>query len=109
MPPAIAPSGDAQQYVPDEQAALRIDDGIPQLAPRHFVTARDVISLTGTTDPGAQLLLAVASQQLRRSDLRRRERQIHPERAAARRPDPSEFIIDVVQRSGFTARRRLPA
>ena len=65
MPPATAPSGGSFQYVPDEQAVLRFDDGIPQLAPRHFVTGRDVISLTGTTDPGAQLLLAVAGQQLR--------------------------------------------
>ena len=72
------------QYVPDEQAALRFDEGIPRLAPRHFVTGRDVISLTGTTDPGAQLLLRRRRPAAARVDLRRRGRPVHAERAAAR-------------------------
>ena len=90
------------QYVPDEQAALRFDEGIPRLAPGHFVTGGDVISLTGTTDPGAQLLLAVAGQQLREStyaDANGRFTLNVPLPAA-----DNEFVVDVVQRSGFTSR-----
>jgi hypothetical protein len=90
------------QYVPDEQAVLRFDDDIPQLAPRHFVTGRDVISLTGTTGPGAQLLLAVAGQQLRESTYAD-----EIGRFTLNVPLPgadNEFVVDVVQRSGFTTR-----
>ena len=53
----------AFQYMPDEPAVLRFDDGIPQLAPRAFRHRRDVISLTGSTDPGCKLLLRTAAGQ----------------------------------------------
>ena len=74
----------AYRYVPDEAAVLHFDDGIPQLAPRHFVTRGDVISLTGATHPGAKLLLQAAGQPLREAAYAGRGRPLHAERAGER-------------------------
>ena len=41
MPPATSPSGARSFiYMPDEQAAVVFDEGLPRLDLRHFVTAR---------------------------------------------------------------------
>lgn len=92
----------AFQYLPDEQAVLRFDDAIPRLAPRHFVTDRDVISLTGTTDPGAQLLLHAEGGPLRTSTYAHADGRFTLNVPLAGETDA--FVIDVVQRSGFATK-----
>lgn len=92
----------AFQYVPDEQAVLRFDDAIPRLAPRHFVTDRDVISLTGTTDPGAQLLLHAEGGPPSTSTYAHADGRFTLNVPLAGETDA--FVIDVVQRSGFATK-----
>ncbi len=90
------------QYLPDEQAILHFDDSIPRLATRHFVTDRDVISLTGTTEPGAQLLLHGTGTQPLASSYAGEDG-----RFALNVPLASPtgtFTIEVVQRSGFATK-----
>jgi hypothetical protein len=48
-------------YTPDHQALLVFDETIPRTAPRQFVTAREVISLAGRTEPDAQLAIRTAA------------------------------------------------
>jgi hypothetical protein len=90
------------QFVPDEQAVLHFDETIPRLAPLHFVTDRDVISLTGTTDPGSQLLLHAKGAQLRASTYAGDDGRFALNVPLA--ADTDEFVIDVVQRSGFATK-----
>ena len=89
------------RYVPDQAALLRFDDGIPSLSPRHFVTRRDAISLAGTTQPGARLLLRTAGQPLREAayaDAAGRFTLNVPASAMA-----ADYTIEVVQPSGRTS------
>lgn len=91
-------------YVPDTRAALIFDDGIPRLAPRHFVTDQAVISLAGTTDPGARLLVYAAGEEPRAATYARDDG-----RFALNLPlsgSSEAFTIEVVQRSGFASRDR---
>jgi hypothetical protein len=91
-------------YEPDERAALRFDDAIPRRAPRDFVTDREVISLAGTIDPGAQLLVRAADGELRASSYAAADGRFAlnlPLRAPA-----ETFEVEVVQRSGFASRDR---
>lgn len=90
------------QLVPDARASVIFDDDIPRLATRHFVTNRDVISLRGATEPRAQLLLAVAGQPLRQSTYADEAGRftLNVPLASAE----SDFVLDVVQRSGSATR-----
>jgi hypothetical protein len=47
-------------YMPDERAAVTFDDRLPRLGARHFVTAREVMSLTGQTSANAQIQIKAA-------------------------------------------------
>jgi hypothetical protein len=44
-------------YTPDRPALVRFDPGIPHTAPGQFVTGGKAITLTGSSDPGARLLV----------------------------------------------------
>jgi hypothetical protein len=94
----------AFRYVPGAEALLDFDPGIPSLSPRHFVTRRDVISLTGTTRPGAQLLLQVAGQPLREATYAGGDG-----RFTLNVPVPGEtveYTVRMVQRSGLASEDR---
>ncbi|MGH6943553.1 MAG: FecR domain-containing protein, partial [Geminicoccaceae bacterium] len=67
-------------FMPDQEAALAFDEAIPRLALRHFVTGRDVITLSGSTEPNAQI-------QIRAKD--------GAERASAYSNDKGRFGINV--------------
>ena len=92
----------AYRYVPDEAALLRFDDGIPTLAPRHFVTRGDAISLSGTTHAGARLLLLAGGRPLREATYAGKDGRFTlnvPVAAAT-----ADYTIDVVQRSGLATK-----
>ena len=42
-------------FMPDERAAVTFDDRLPKLGARHFVTAREVMSVSGQTSANAQI------------------------------------------------------
>ncbi|MGH6895481.1 MAG: FecR domain-containing protein [Geminicoccaceae bacterium] len=44
-------------FMPDQQAAVAFDQAIPRLAPRHFVTDREVISISGRTGANAAIVI----------------------------------------------------
>ena len=86
-------------YSPDERAPVLFDEGIPRLSPRHFVTNRDVVSLSGRAKPDAHILIRSDGGQ---------------ERAAAYTDGAGRFTVNVpvqqqtesfrlsvVERSGF--------
>jgi hypothetical protein len=91
-------------YAPDERAVLRFDDSIPHLSLRRFVTARDAISLSGTTDPGVRLTVRAADGAERAStyadEAGRFTLDVPVTRAA------EDFVAEVVQPSGFTSEDR---
>ncbi len=47
-------------FMPDERAAVIFDDSLPKLGVRHFVTARDLMSITGKTSASAQIQIHAA-------------------------------------------------
>jgi hypothetical protein len=89
----------AYRYVPDEAAVLRFDDDIPRLAPRHFVTRHDVISLTGVTHAGARLVLRAAGQPMREAAYADQDGRFTLNVPTS--GGTTEYGIDVVQRSGL--------
>ncbi|WP_222184730.1 FecR domain-containing protein [Geminicoccus harenae] len=93
------------RFVPDEADVLRFDAGLPQLSPRHFVTRQDPVSLTGSTLPGARLLLRAAGQPLREATYADKDGRFTlnvPVTAGT-----AEYGIEVVQRSGRTSREAI--
>jgi hypothetical protein len=54
-------------YMPDERAAVIFDDRLPRLGVRHFVTARDLMSITGNTSANAQIQIRAADGSARAS------------------------------------------
>jgi LysM repeat protein len=54
-------------FMPDERAAVIFDDSLPRLGARHFVTARDVMSITGKTSANAQIQVRAADGSARAS------------------------------------------
>ncbi|HET7716789.1 MAG TPA: FecR domain-containing protein [Bauldia sp.] len=42
-------------YMPDEESVVRYDPAIPRLAPTHFLTNGDVLSLAGTTTENSEI------------------------------------------------------
>jgi len=92
----------AYRFVPDEADMLRFDAGLPQLSSRHFVTRQDVVSLTGSTLPGARLLLRAEGLPLREAtyaDGNGRFTLNVPVTGGT-----TEYDIELVQRSGRTSR-----
>ena len=91
-------------YAPDERAVLRFDDSVPHLSPRRFATARDAISLTGTTDPGVRLIVRAADGAERAStyadEAGRFTLNVPVTRAA------EDFVAEVVKPSGFASEDR---
>ncbi len=47
-------------FMPDERAAVIFDERLPKLGVRHFVTAREVMSITGQTSAKAQIQIRSA-------------------------------------------------
>jgi hypothetical protein len=93
------------RYEPDARATLRFDDAIPRLGPGRFITGRDVVSLAGATDAGAQLLVHAADGGVRAmtyADAAGRFALNLPLAAAE-----EAFTIEVVQPSGFSSREQL--
>ncbi|WP_027133940.1 FecR domain-containing protein [Geminicoccus roseus] len=92
----------AYRHVPDEAAVLRFDEAIPRQAPRHFVTRRDVISLSGTTHAGARLLVQTAGQPLREAAYAGEDGRFTLNVPAM--GGTTDYTIEVVQRSGSRSR-----
>ncbi len=47
-------------FMPDERVVVIFDDSLPRLGVRHFVTAREVMSITGQTSANAQIQIRAA-------------------------------------------------
>ncbi len=107
---AIDPAGNVTKrtrsfvYMPDTRAALLFDDRIPHLTPRHFLTNRNVISLAGMTSPGAQLVVHSAGGAPRVSTYANGDGRFALNLPLSQLSE--NFIIEVVQRSGFASQDR---
>jgi hypothetical protein len=91
-------------FMPDEQAAVTFDDALPRLGPRHFVTAQDVMSISGRTGADAQILISAADGAVRASAYANDEGRFGvnvPLRAAS-----EAFDLKVVAPSGFASADR---
>ncbi len=89
-------------FMPDERAAVIFDDNLPKLGVRHFVTARDVMSIRGQTSANAQIQIHAADGGARASayaDGKGRFGINVPMRA-----QDESFEIQVVAPSGFASR-----
>jgi hypothetical protein len=89
------------ELMPDRQSEVTFDASIPTLAPKHFLTAENVISLGGTTTPNAQVRIQTSAGAPRASattDAAGRFRLNVPLQA-----DRERFTIAVVTASGFTS------
>jgi hypothetical protein len=88
-------------FMPDRQSIIAFDPAIPAIAPRHFITAEDVISLGGTTTPNTQVRVQTPAGAVRASaaaDATGRFRINVPMQAETER-----FVVAVVAPSGFTS------
>jgi Glucodextranase, domain B len=91
-------------FMPDERAAVIFDDALPRLGLRHFVTARDVMSITGRTSASAQILIRSADGAGRASAYANGEGRFGvnvPMRAAS-----EAFEMQVIAPSGFASEDR---
>jgi hypothetical protein len=91
-------------FMPDERAAVIFDDALPRLGVRHFVTARDVMSITGRTNANAQILIRSADGAGRASAYANDEGRFGvnvPLRAAS-----EAFEMQVIAPSGFASEDR---
>jgi hypothetical protein len=91
-------------FMPDERAAVIFDDALPRLGPQHFVTARDVMSITGRTSADAQILIRSADGAARASAYANGEGRFGvnvPMRAAT-----EAFDLQVIAPSGFASEDR---
>jgi hypothetical protein len=89
-------------FMPDQATAVVFDEALPRRAVRHFVTARDVISLAGSTTADAQLAVVDATGRTRAAgyaDPAGRFGLNVPLEAAM-----ETFAIEVTAGSGFTSR-----
>lgn len=90
------------QYMPDEETVVVFDDAIPRRAPRHFVTDRDVLALTGSAKPDAKIVVRVAGGGPRTSaytDAAGRFTINVPLKVSA-----EQFEVEVTAASGFVSR-----
>lgn len=92
------------RYVPDERAALEFDTTMPQQAPGHFLTDRDVISLHGATDPQARLLVRSAAGELRATTYADADGRFALNLPLAVLSE--DFTLELVQRTGFASTDR---
>ena len=91
-------------FMPDEQAAVIFDDALPRLGLQHFVTAGDVMSITGRTSANAQILIRAAEGVQRASAYANGEGRFGvnvPMRAAS-----EAFEMQVIAPSGFASEDR---
>jgi hypothetical protein len=91
-------------FMPDEEAAVIFDDALPRLGPQHFVTAREVMSITGRTSANAQVLVRSADGAERASAYANSEGRFGvnvPMRAAH-----EAFDLQVIAPSGFASKGR---
>jgi hypothetical protein len=89
-------------FMPDQQAAVDFDQAIPRISARHFVTDRDVISISGRTGPDARVLIRAADGAERASSYSDADGRFGvnvPLREAEER-----FTVEVVAPSGFATR-----
>lgn len=90
--------------MPDERAALRFDEGIPRMAPQHFLTDRDVISLGGVTDPQARLRVLSAAAEPRATTYADRDGRFALNVPLA--APTEELGVEIVQSSGHSSTDR---
>jgi hypothetical protein len=88
-------------FMPDQQAAVEFDPGIPRLSARHFVTDREVISLAGRTEANARVVIAAADGAERASSFADPEGRFGVN-VSLRAPEEG-FGVKVVSPSGFVS------
>ena len=86
-------------FMPDQQAAVAFDPGIPRLSARHFLTDREVISLAGRTDADARVVVAAADGTERASSFADPDGRFGVN-VPLREPD-ERFTVRVMAPSGF--------
>ena len=89
-------------FMPDQEAAVEFDPAIPRLSARHFVTAREVISITGGTEANARVVIAAADGTERASSYADAEGRFGVN-VPLREPE-ERFAVQVVAPSGFVSR-----
>jgi hypothetical protein len=89
-------------FMPDQQAAVEFDPTIPRLSARHFVTDREVISLSGRTGAEARIVIEAADGTERASSYSDPEGQFGVN-VPLREPEEG-FAVQVVAPSGFITR-----
>jgi FecR protein/Glucodextranase, domain B len=91
-------------FMPDERAAVTFDDALPRLGPQHFVTARDVMSISGQTSPNAQILIRSADGAGRASAYANAEGRFGVN--VPMRATDEAFDLQVIAPSGFASEDR---
>jgi FecR protein/Glucodextranase, domain B len=89
-------------FMPDQAAAVTFDPAIPSLAARHFVTDREVISISGRTDAEARVVIEAADGSERASSYADAEGRFGVN-VPLREPE-ERFAVQVVAPSGFITR-----
>ena len=88
-------------FMPDQQAAVEFDPGIPRLSARHFVTDREVISIGGQTEANARVVIAAADGAERASSYANPEGRFGVN--VSLRAAEERFAVKVVSPSGFVS------
>ncbi len=88
-------------FMPDERAAVIFDDSLPRLGVRHFVTAREVMSITGQTSANAHIQIRAADGSERASAYAGANGRFGVN-VPMRAPDES-FEMQVIAPSGFAS------
>jgi hypothetical protein len=91
-------------FMPDARAAVTFDDALPRLGPQHFVTARDVMSISGKTSPDAQILIRSADGAGRASAYANAEGRFGVN--VPMRATDEAFDLQVIAPSGFASEDR---
>jgi hypothetical protein len=87
--------------MPDQQAAVEFDPGIPRLSARHFVTDREVISIAGHTEANARVVIAAAHRAERASSYANPEGRFGVN-VSLHAPE-ERFAVQVISPSGFVS------
>jgi hypothetical protein len=83
---------------------VTFDDALPRLGPQHFVTARDVMSISGQTSPNAQILIRSADGAGRASAYANAEGRFGVN--VPMRATDEAFDLQVIAPSGFASEDR---
>ena len=88
-------------FMPDQQAAVKFDPGIPRLSARHFVTDREVISIAGDTEADARVVVTAADGAERASSYANPEGRFGVN-VSLHAPE-ERFAVQVISPSGFVS------